>query len=576
MNISAQYISTDVLVIGSGGAGCRAAISAKQEDCEVLLVSKGPVGRSGLTPMTMPGFAAVFKTRDKDDSNELFFVEMMEGGYYLNNEKMVRILTENAAREVLFLESLGVRFDRTDNGEIEQYPMPSHSKRRNCRLDDNAGRVFLNALRNEMQRKGVKIFEDFFVTELITENNKVIGAVGISWRDGTFFAISAKSVILATGGHEALYSFRTTGPRATGDGIAMAFRAGAEIMDLEFMQFNPYTIIYPKGAAGVLVPINAYIMTKGGRYRNNRGEAFIDKWDPVRKEATTRDVKARAMFTEMTEGRGSKHGGVYLDLSALQDLDGKSPAEVLKIHGGMHQKYLSQFGVDILKTELEVAPAAHFGVGGIKTNEKTETSIEGLFAAGEVSGGLHGANRLDGASMPEIFVFGRIAGGEAYAYARHADAPTIPKAVCENEKSKLVKLVFEANGNIKVGEAKKQIEDLMFHYFGLIRDGALMQESLRRIDEIEHGTVPNLLIKDKNINANFDWLEALELKNMIDVAKIIAVSSINRRETRATHYRKDFPEMMSDWCKNTIVRKLHEDTQVSMRDVVREERENER
>jgi fumarate reductase (CoM/CoB) subunit A len=212
-----------------------------------------------------------------------------------------------------------------------------------------------------MQRKGVRILEDVFITELIKKGERIIGATGILWDTGTFIAISTKAIIMATGGHEALYSFRTTTPRATGDGIAMALRAGAEVMDMEFMQFNPYTIIYPQGAAGVLVPVNSYIMTRGGKYRNRKGEAFIDKWDPIRKEATTRDVKARAMFAEMTGGRGSKHGGVYLDLSGLQDLDGRSPKEILEDQGGMHHKYLTQFGVDILTDELEVAPAAHFG-----------------------------------------------------------------------------------------------------------------------------------------------------------------------------------------------------------------------
>ncbi len=570
--MSEDFMETDILVIGSGGAGCRAAIEARKSGQEVLVVSKGPLGRSGLTPMTMPGFAAVFQTRDQDDSPDVFFEDMIQGGYFLNDEKKVRILTQQASREVLFLESLGVRFDRTEKGEIEQYPLPSHRKRRGCRVDDNLGRILLTALRNEMSGQGIEILEDLFIVDLITRNKRVVGAIGYWWSAGTFLTISAKSIIVATGGHEALYSFRSTAPRATGDGIAMALRAGAEMIDLEFMQFNPYAMIYPKGAAGVLVPMNGYIMTRGGKYRNNLGEAFIDKWDPVRKEATTRDVKTKAMFTEMVEGRGSEHGGVYLDLKELQDLDGKSPREVLESLGEMHNRYLNQFGVDILSGDLlEVAPAAHFGLGGIWTNEKSETSLKGLYAAGEVAGGLHGANRLDAASMPEIFVFGAIAGREAAAYAASSARVTLSPQSAQRGKERIIANLPGANGKTRVGEAKKQLEDIMFTSFGIIKDAKGMKGGLKAIDKMRRQVLPALLIKDKEWVANYELLEALEFKNMLDVARVMAVSAMNRKESRGAHYRKDFPEMKEEWGHNTIVRQVANQLKISLREIVREE-----
>ena len=564
-------IQTDVLVIGSGGAGCRAAIEARKVGQEVLMVSKGPVGRSGLTPMTMPGFAAVFRTRDKDDSPDVFFKDMLEGGYFLCNEKMVRIFAENASKAVLELESFGVKFDRTEEGEIEQYPLPSHSKRRGCRLDDNLGRVLLNALRIELIRTGVRVFEDFYVIDLLIHDGKVVGATGLSWDDGHFYSIQAKAVILATGGHEALYNFRTTGPRATGDGIGMALRAGAEIVDLEFMQFNPYAIIYPKGAMGVLVPMNGYIMTRGGKYRNNKGEPFVDKWDPIRKEATTRDVKAKAMFTEMVEGRGSKHGGVYLDVSRLQDLDGMPPKEVLRKLGGMHHEYLLQFGVDILTSEIEVAPAAHFGVGGIRINERTETSIRGLYAAGEVSGGLHGANRLDGASMPEIFVYGAIGGREAGAFAASNRPGKIPKEGIERSKKEIVSLLKNPRHSVNVMEAKKQLEEVMFNSFGIIREERGMESGMEKIEEMKQNILPTLFVRDRQLIGNYDLLEALEFRNMLEVARVMGSSALNRKESRGAHYRKDSPEMKEEWCRNTIVQQKGDRLKVFLREVVREE-----
>jgi fumarate reductase (CoM/CoB) subunit A len=522
--------------------------------------------------MTNPAFAAVFQTRDKEDSPDVFFKDMVEGGYFLSDEKKVRIVTKQASDEVLYLESLGVRFDRTENGEIEQYPMPSHSKRRACRLDDNMGRILLMALRNEMARLGVEILEDFLALDLIARNQKVVGATGFLWSEGIFLTISAKAVVMATGGHEALYSFRSTTPRATGDGIALAWRAGAEMVDLEFMQFNPYAMIYPRGAAGVLVPMNGYIMTRGGKYRNNLGEPFIDKWDPVRKEATTRDIKTKAMFTEMSEGRGSEHGGVYLDLKGLEDLDGMSPRQVLERIGEMHNKYLNQFGVDILSGEpLEVAPAAHFGLGGIWTNEKTEASLKGLYAAGEVSGGLHGANRMDATSMSEIFVFGAISGREAASYSSSSPRVSLSLGLAEKERRKAIAFLEGANGKTKVGEAKRQLEDTMFNYFGIIKDATRMKRGMRKMEKLKSKVIPDLQIKDKQMVANYDLLEAFEFKNMLEVAKAIAVSAMNRKESRGAHYRKDFPEKQENWCRNTIVKQVGGQIKISMREVVREE-----
>jgi len=271
------------------------------------------------------------------------------------------------------------------------------------------------------------------------------------------------------------------------------------------------------------------------------------------------------------QGRGSKHGGVYLDLSDLQDLDGRSPKEILEDQGGNHHKYLTQFGVDILTDEIEVAAAAHFGCGGIKINEKAETTLAGLYAAGEVAGGVHGANRMDGASMPEIFVFGRIAGESAASFAASRVEKVCSKETTKSEKERVLTFLNSASRKIKVSEGKQRLEKLMFDYFSLSRNGQGMKEGLAKIKEMELEVLPNLLIKDKSLIANYDWLECLELKNMLEVAEAMAISSLHRKESRSTHYREDYPEMKEEWCNNTIVKKTDTKIEVFSRDVITEE-----
>lgn len=558
----------DVLVVGGGGAGCRAAIEAAANGAATMVVSKGPIGRSGLTPMTMPGLAAVFATRDRDDSPEIHFEDTMRSGYYLSNAKIVRTFVENAPKEVLYLESLGVRFDRTETGEIEQLPLPGHSKRRACWLDDNMGRILLNALRNEMARRQVRILEDFFVIHLLLNDGRVCGAVGIHMDTGDAYAILAKAVVLATGGSEALYPFRSSTPRATADGVALALEAGAEVMDMEFMQFTPYVFVWPKAVQGVCVPADTTLMAMGAKYLNSEGERFLRRYDPERMEMTTRDIQARAMFMEIQAGRGSEHGGVYLDCRELSDYDGKTPAEIVRSQGGCVADYLLIAGVDILKQVVELAPAAHFGMGGVRTNEKAETSLPGLYAAGEVASGLHGANRLAANSMPEIFVFGHIAGREAAAFARKTPFPP-EAAVIEQARDKVsnaYQLIEKTGGSILVRDAKKKLEQIIYDYFGIVRTRKGMEKGLQELDAFGKEILPDIEIKDKSKVMNYDWIEALEMRNMLEVGRVLGLGALNRKESRGAHYREDCPEMLPEWRKNTVARKQDGSIQLILAD----------
>lgn len=561
-------LRADVLVIGGGGGGCRAAIEAASRGSKVILVAKGPLGRSGLTPMTMPGMAASFGTRDKDDSPDVHFRDTLKGGYNLGNQKRLRTFVTRAPQEVRFLEGLGVRFDRTEKGEIEQLPLPGHTKRRSCWLDDNMGRVLGNALRMELSRRQVQILEDFFVTDILVDDGRAIGAAGVWMDTGQPVVIAAKAVVLATGGSEALYPFRSSTPRATGDGIALAYNAGAEITDMEFMQFSPYVFIWPKAALSVCVPADTTLMAMGAKYLNNQGERFLQRYDPERMEMTTRDIQSRAMFMEIQAGRGSEHGGVYLDCRGLTDYDGKSPETIVKTQGGCVSDYLKVAGVDILTQVVELAPAAHFGIGGVRINEKAETSLRGLYAAGEVSGGLHGANRLAANSMPEIFVFGGIAGESASRYAAQAEPP--PANACWESGQERVRRAFDllesARGRTRVREAKSAIEQTMFSCFGIVRDPAGMQAGLDKLDGIEHGEMTDLLIPDRSPVMNYDWVEALESEKMIVTGRILGAGALHRQESRGAHYRSDIPQMVESWQKNTVIRREGENMQIRLCD----------
>ncbi len=532
------------------------------------MVGKGPVGRSGLTPMTMPGFAASFASRDKDDSPDVHFTDSLKAGYNLNNQAILRVLVDNAPKEIMYLEELGCRFDRTETGEVEQLPLPGHTRRRCCWMADNLGRIMSNALRMEMARRKVQIIEDLFITDLLVQDGRVIGAAGVHMDTGKAVTIAANAVILATGGSAALYPFRSSTPRATADGIALAYNAGTEIMDMEFMQFTPYVFIWPRAARSVCVPADTTLMAMGAKYLNSKGERFLERYDPERMEMTTRDIQARAMYVEILAGRGSEHGGVYLDCRGLTDYDGKTPAEIVKSQGGYVSDYLKIADVDILTQLLELAPAAHFGIGGVRINEKAETNLSGLFAAGEVAGGLHGANRLAGNSMPEIMVYGAVAGRSAADFVQQADPikaePCWEDGAIRTERA--FSLLRGAKGKVRVREAKADIENIMFKNFGIIRNAEDMAQGLKELDRLQDEVLNDLRIDDQTPVMNYDWVEALEFERMITVSKILGLAALRREESRGVHYRSDIPEMKEEWRKNTVIKKQGDEMQILLAD----------
>ncbi len=560
-----KTIETEILVIGAGSAGCRASIAARRSGAQTLLVSKGPQARSGLTPTTSPGFAISLGTCDPEDNPEMFAKDIIKAGHGLNNRKVVKAHCEKGPQEVAFLGELGIRFDLKEDGTVLQTgPGPGHSYKRSVKMGHNMGRTILNALSSEMGKSGVNLLEDVMISELLVIDDRVIGAIGIDISRGECVCFLAKAVILATGGAGALYwPFTSNDPRSTGDGYALALRAGAELTGLEFMQFNPYMIVHPISARGTLMVSNTPLIRAGAKYKNKFGEAFMERYDP-RKEMATRDVTTRAMFIEIVEGRGSEHGGVYLDCSEVKTLPFKD------IFESAVGQYLINLGMneEMLKMP-ELAPGAHFMCGGVIIDERAETSIKGLFACGEVAGGLHGANRLGSNAMPETLTYGGIAGENAAAYGLPKKKEALTqglKNLVEKKERKLFKVLEKGSGKVYAPQnIKEDLTKIMFEKMGLIRKEEGLRQANVLINKIKKEALPKVAAKDRGKIYNYDWIEILELLNMMDVAHLMVKAATMRTETRGMHYRKDFPQKDEDhWLKNIIMKKGQKGLQIRL------------
>ncbi len=555
-------IETDVLVIGTGGAGCRAALEARRHVEKVVILAKGPISKSELTIMTMPGFDATLPGDDEENVRR-FFEDTMAGGSFLNDEDLVHVLTKQSSEAVMFLEGLGVRFDRTPDGKIyrAQGESEKYTADIKLRLDDNMGRAFYNALIGELTRRQVFLKEDIFIVNLLTTEQGVVGAFGIDIRKGEPITFLSKATILATGGAGGLYSVRTGSPRDTGDGFAMAYRAGADILDMEFIQSNPAALVYPESAKGVVTPGWYLFMGKGIKYTNKNQEAFLERYDS-RKEMATRDVKARAMHTEIVQGRASEHGGIYLDFRGIH-LEGTTLESYLKKNSPHMLNYVKLCGLPpekILNEAIEIGPAAHFTCGGIRINTQCETGVKGLFAVGEVTGGIHGANRLAGNAMTDIFVFGGVVGNQAGMYSKRGPKIELTKeleGLIRAEEGRVASILErKEKGGVKSAPIRKKIEESMFTYAGFGRDEPGLKKGIRILEEVEGDELPRAYPVDKTKVYNYDFIQILELENMVEVGEMIARGALLRTETRGCQNRTDYPAKDDkNWQKHTLIRK---------------------
>ena len=536
-----KTISTDVLIIGSGGAGSRAAIEVDDADLKATIVSKGLSFRSGCTGMAEGGYNAVFKTVDKDDSIDAHFNDTLKGGSYLNDKKLVEILVSESPKRLVDLENYGALFDRQESGEIDQRPFGGQSFRRTCYQGDRTGAELLNALKEEIIRRDIECIDEVMITSFVTDGNQVIGATGLNLKDSSLIYFKAKATILASGGAGQLYPVTSNTFQKNGDGYAISYRAGANLVDMEQVQFHPTGMVAPESKKGVLV--TEAVRAEGGKLINSEGERFMSKYAPEKMELATRDVVARSIYQEIIEGRGTENGGVYLDISHLDDdyIDEKLETMVLQFEN---------VGVDIKHGPIEVAPTAHHFMGGLKINTDASSSLDNLFGAGEVCGGVHGANRLGGNALADTQVFGRIAGVSASKAAKESELKSNEEMVRE-EASRIEGLIKK--GSIKPKEFKNRIKNLMWEKVAIVREEKTLNEALGQLQEMQK-ELADLDVGDKK-QYNTDLVTALEVINMVEICILTVKSAIIRRESRGAHFRSDFPETKDEWKKSIIISK---------------------
>lgn len=540
-----KTISSDVLIIGSGGAGARAAIEVDNAGLKALIVSKGLSFRSGCTGMAEGGYNAVFKAVDEEDTIDAHIYDTLKGGSYLNDSKLVDILVNESPKRLIDLENYGALFDRQESGKINQRAFGGQQYRRTCFQGDRTGHEIITALKEEITKRDIETLDEVMVTNLILSQDarppRVIGAVGLDLKNSDIIFLQAKSVIIATGGAGQLYPVTSNTVQKNGDGYALAWNVGANLIDMEEVQFHPTGMVAPESKKGVLV--TEAVRGEGGILLNKNKERFMKKYSPEKMELSTRDVVARSIYTEIIEGRGTENGGVYLDISHLD-------ADVIEEKLETMVLQFKDVDVNITKEPMEVAPTAHHFMGGVKINENCESSIANLYAAGEASGGVHGANRLGGNALADTQVFGKIAGENAAKAAKTVDFEENPE-MFKAEKDRITGLIKD--GSIKPQELKKRIKKLMWEKVSIIRNEKNLNEALKELMEMEK-SLNELKVEDKK-QYNTDLQTALEVINMIQIATLVVKSAILRRESRGAHFREDYPETKDEWKKSIVLNK---------------------
>ncbi len=539
-----KTITTDVLVIGAGGSGLRAAEQAVAEGANVTVVSKSLLGKAH-TVMAEGGIAASLGDVDPKDNWEVHFMDTMVEGVYISDWRFAERLAKEAPDRVFELEEMGALFDRTPEKKIMQRAFGAHTYRRLCHVGDKTGLEIIRTLEDRiLHSENVNVFDEIFITKLFEKDGKVTGALGIDLKKGTFTVFESKATIIATGGCGRIYEVTSNSWETTGDGLALAFNAGAEMMDMEMIQFHPTGMVWPPGVKGLLVTEG--VRGEGGVLLNTKGERFMLKYSPEKKELDARDVVARSIYREITEGRGTEHGGVYLDISH------KGSQFIMKKLPGMYEQFMDFAGVDITKEKMEVAPTVHYYMGGIKVDPNTGmSSVKGLFAIGEAATGVHGANRLGGNSLADLLVFGKTTGSNVAAYISSVNNSRIDSRDIESEIQRVKSFIKEnAENPYKLTE---ELRKTMSENVGIVRDEEGLDKAIKKIKEIQSR------IKDIGVSGgmvfNPGFLQCMELENMSQIAELLVIGAKMRKESRGAHYRKDYPKKDRNWLKNIVFTK---------------------
>jgi len=535
----------DVLIIGAGGAGLRAAIEALAHGANVGVVCKSLLGKAH-TVMAEGGIAAAMANVDAADGWKPHFKDTMFGGKYLNNWRMAQLHAQESPDRVRELEQWGALFDRTDKGEILQRAFGGHTYKRLCHVGDRTGLEMIRTLQDRGVHLGFDVYMECTVTRLLIDGGRIAGAFAYWRENGRFIVFKAKSIVIATGGIGKAWPITSNSWECTGDGMTLAYEAGAELMDMEFVQFHPTGMVWPPGVQGLLV--TEAVRGEGGILRNKLGERFMEKYDPKRMELSTRDVVARSIYTEVKEGRGTEHGGAYLDIS-------HKPAEYVKKKlPSMYHQFKELADVDITKGPMEVGPTCHYVMGGIRVEAETaQSTVPGLFAAGEAAAGLHGANRLGGNSLSDLLVFGRRAGEAAAKHAKEVSTPGLVIAQIEEAERELL-APFSNTGSESPYAVQRDLQKVMQSLVGIFRTDEDLKKAFAELEELKARAAKASVEGSRLFNPG--WHLTRELNSMLTISEAVALSALARTESRGAHSRIDFPNYDPVWAKkhNVIVR----------------------
>ncbi|WP_036968112.1 L-aspartate oxidase [Promicromonospora kroppenstedtii] len=533
MDTIERRISTTALVIGTGGSGLRAAIELAEQGVDVLALGKRP-RMDAHTSLAAGGINAALGTMDAEDSWQQHAADTIKESYFLANPHTAEIVARGAAQGIADLERYGMAFAREEDGRISQRFFGAHTYRRTAFAGDYTGLEIQRSLVNRATQLDIPILDSVYVTRILTHDGAVFGAYGFDLTDGTPYLIHADAVILAAGGHNRIWR-RTSSRRDenTGDSFRLAVEAGARLRDPELVQFHPSGILEPENAAGTLVSEAA--RGEGGILRNALGERFMAKYDPERMELSTRDRVALAAYTEIKEGRGTEKGGVWLDVSHL-------PRETIMTRlPRVYQTMLELQMLDITTDPIEIAPTAHYSMGGVWVRpEDHSTEVNGLYAIGEASSGLHGANRLGGNSLIELLVFGRLVGRAAAAYSAGLEAQLRSHDAEARARAEVADLLA-ADGTENVRALQRAVRNTMTEHAGVVRDEEGLLAGLEELAEIEERATHVGVHPD--IAGYQDLAHAFDLKASLIAARATLEAALERRETRGCHNRSDYPDL---------------------------------
>ncbi|WP_394837249.1 fumarate reductase/succinate dehydrogenase flavoprotein subunit [Pendulispora rubella] len=573
----------DVIIIGAGGAGLRAAIEASSMGLSVGLVCKSLLGKAH-TVMAEGGVAAALGNVEPKDNWKVHFRDTMKGGRYLNQWRMAQLHAMEAPDRVNELEEWGALFDRTPDGRILQRNFGGHKYPRLAHVGDRTGLEMIRTLQQHGIHTGMKVYMECTVTRLLKAGDAVSGAFGY-WREsGRFVVFRAKAIVLATGGIGRAFKINSNSWECTGDGQALAYLAGAELMDMEFMQFHPTGMVWPPSVRGTL--ITEGVRGEGGTLRNKDQKRIMfdyihplyanetapteeeaDRWlalstsgqmdKNVRRtpDLLPRDIVARAIHAEVKAGRGSPHGGVFLDIATR-----RTAADIKRKLPAMYHQFKELGDVDITKEPMEVGPTAHYTMGGIRVDPETQQSrVKGLFAAGECAAGMHGANRLGGNSLSDLLVFGRIAGLHAGRYAKEqTNLPSLDAGEIQDASQEAL-APFNRHEGPNPFQLHEELKDTMQTHVGIIRTEEDLSEGLRQLENLKERS--RTIRIDGNRHYNSGWHETIDMRNLLIVSEAMARAALLRKESRGAHARDDFPETDKEhFAKVNIVSRLHGST----------------